>query len=274
MHSTLSLEEVQEVLRLAGGSDTVEIKLAIPMEAHRATFKSLSLDPIEAEPRQVFFFDTPTMALGRAGLLVRARRSQGGAGDTVVKLRPVEPTMIDKELRSSEDFKVEVDVMPGGFVCSASAKSRCSADDVLEAAEGGAGLKSLLSKEQRAFYRKHAPAKIALDALVPFGPTFVLKAKVQPEHFERGLTVELWLFPDGSRTVELSTKAEPADALQVVTELRSFLKLVGIEIVAGQQTKTQSAMAFFRAEMRRGRRVPTRRPGRGVARRRAPSSRA
>src|SRR6188508_846918 len=113
MHSTLSLEQVQELLRLAGGSDTVEIKLAIPMEAQRATFKSLELDPIEAEPRQVFFFDTPSMALGKAGVVVRARRTQGGGGDTTVKLRPIEPAMIDKELRSSENFKVELDVMPG-----------------------------------------------------------------------------------------------------------------------------------------------------------------
>ena len=39
-----------------------------------------------------------------------------GAGDTVIKLRPVDPAAIDKELRRAESFKTEVDVVPGGFV--------------------------------------------------------------------------------------------------------------------------------------------------------------
>ena len=30
---------------------------------HRATIPSLPLDPVEAQPRQVFFFDTPDLAL-------------------------------------------------------------------------------------------------------------------------------------------------------------------------------------------------------------------
>jgi hypothetical protein len=210
----------------------------------------MELDPIETKPRQVFFFDTPETALGNAGLVVRARRTQGGGGDTTIKLRPIEPAMIDKKLRDSENFKVEVDVIPGGFVCSASIKSRCTAEEVLEVTACGAGLTSLFSKKQRAFYTRHAPANIPLDALVPFGPTFVLKTKVKPKRLERRLTVELWLFPDGSRNVELSTKAKPAEAFQVGAELRAFLGEAGIEIVSGQQTKTQMAMAFFGAEMK------------------------
>ncbi len=46
------------------------------------------MDPLEAEIRQVVFFDTPDLALSEAGVVVRARRMQGGGGDTVIKLRP------------------------------------------------------------------------------------------------------------------------------------------------------------------------------------------
>ena len=252
--TTLSQEQLEEVFRLIGHSDTVEIKLVVPMDAHRATFRSLELDPIEAELRQVFFFDTPDMALSAAGVVVRARRNQGGGGDTVVKLRPVEPAMIDKDLRRSESFKVEVDVLPGGFVCSASAKGRCTAQEVLAVAAGDAALKSLFSREQRAFFAEHAPAEFKLDALVPFGPTFVLKTKIRPQKLDRRLTVEMWLFPDGSRNVEVSTKAEPEEAFQVAGALRAFLGKQGIEIVGGQQTKTKAAMEFFQAEMKPARR--------------------
>ena len=247
--STLSQQQVQEMLKLAREADKVEIKVVVPMDAHRAAFKQLEIDPIETEPRQVFFFDTPETALGNAGLVVRARRTQGGGGDTTIKLRPVDPTMIDKELRDFENFKVEVDVVPGGFVCSASIKSRCTAQEVLDVTAGGAGLTSLFSKKQRAFYTRHAPANIGLDSLVPFGPTFVLKTKVKPERIGWRLTVELWLFPDGSRNVELSVKAKPSEAFRVAAKLRAFLRDAGIEIVGGQQTKTEMAMAFFGAEI-------------------------
>jgi len=77
------------------------------------------------------FFDTPDLALNRAGVVVRARRIQGGDADTVVKLRPVDPSTIDPELRRSAAFKIEVDAMLGGYVCSASFKGVCTGDEVL-----------------------------------------------------------------------------------------------------------------------------------------------
>jgi hypothetical protein len=44
-----------------------------------------------------------------------------------------------------------VKVLPGGFAW-ASSKGRCTAKDVLDIAAGNAALKSLFSREQRAFY--------------------------------------------------------------------------------------------------------------------------
>ncbi len=140
----------------------MELKLVAPMHTHRATIAKLGLDPIEAEVRQVYFFDTPNLDLNKAGVVVRARRIAGGAGDTVVKLRPVDPAAIDKELRRSESFKTEVDVVPGGFVCSGSFKGRCTAQEVRDAVGGKMPLDTLFSKEQRAFYKAHAPSGVAL----------------------------------------------------------------------------------------------------------------
>src|SRR3954469_4736679 len=118
----LSDEQAGKVLELLKKVDTVELKVTIPVESHVATIRGLPLDPVEAQPRQVYFFDTPELALNAAGLIVRARRSAGGRGDTVVKLRPVEPDDLPVELRKLDSFNVEVDVLPGGFMCSASFK--------------------------------------------------------------------------------------------------------------------------------------------------------
>ena len=120
----LSDAQIAEVMELLKDSDSVELKVTVPTTAHRATIRGLPLDPVEAQPRQVFFFDTPELALNDAGIVVRARRIQGGRGDTVVKLRPVVPADLPPEVRKSPSFNVEVDVIPGGFVCSASFKGK------------------------------------------------------------------------------------------------------------------------------------------------------
>ncbi len=85
----LSDAQFAALLELIHDIDSVELKTSIPADEHRATISGLPLDPVEAEPRQVFFFDTPELALNRAGMVVRARRVPGGRADTVVKLRPV-----------------------------------------------------------------------------------------------------------------------------------------------------------------------------------------
>ena len=115
---TLSDEQVAELLHLAGESDSVELKLTVPELHHRSTAQALGLDPLQGQIRQVVFFDTPKLALDKQGLVVRARRIQGKGDDSVVKLRPVVPHELPGPLRSSPGFRVEVDAMPGGFVCS------------------------------------------------------------------------------------------------------------------------------------------------------------
>jgi hypothetical protein len=49
----------------------------------------------------------------------------------VVKLRPVVPADLPETMRRSPDLVVEVDAMPGGYVCSVSLKGKPPADAVL-----------------------------------------------------------------------------------------------------------------------------------------------
>jgi hypothetical protein len=247
----LSAEEIVQILKLGKGANSIELKLSVPLTGHRATIESIGLDPVEAQPRQAFFFDTPDLALNQAGVVVRARRIQGGDADTVIKLRPVDPSTIDPELRRSAAFKVEVDVMPGGFVCSASFKGVCSGEEVLDVTSGAKPLRKLFSKEQRAFYDAHAPAGITMDKLVVLGPTFLLKAKHQPKDFDRPITIEMWLYPDGSRILEISTKCLPKEAFQAGAEFKAYLAGRGIALSADQAPKTKTALEFFSARLKK-----------------------
>jgi hypothetical protein len=246
----LSPAEILKVFDLIKGSNSLELKLNVPDTGQRAAVKRLGFDPVEAEPRQVYFFDTPDLALNKAGVVVRARRSQGGKGDTVVKLRPVDPAGLSRELRRMPGFKIEVDGMPGGYVCSASMKGICTSQEVLDVNDGKLPLKSILSKDQRAFYAAHAPAGIDLNSLATLGPTFQLRVRYQPKDFDRRITVELWLYPDGSRIFEISTKGTPEEAFQVQMNAKAFLARCGIELEKQELTKTNSALSFFSNDLK------------------------
>lgn len=248
----LSREQLGAMFKLVKGSTSVELKLSVPLTGQRATIKSVGYDPVEAQPRMAYFFDTPDLALNKAGVVVRARRIQGGDADTVIKLRPVDPSTIDPELRRSAAFKIEVDAMPGGFVCSASFKGACTAQEVVDVEAGEMPLRKLFSKEQRAFYDAHAPEGLTMDKLVILGPTFLLKLRHQPKakEFDRPIVLELWLYPDGSRIMEISTKCQPREAFQVTTDFKAYLADRGIALGADQSAKTKSSLEFFSARLK------------------------
>ena len=162
----LSDDDLSQVLALSSGADSVELKLTVPDADHRSAIAALGLDPLDAQIRLVSFFDTPDLALNRAGLIVRARRVQGREDDSVIKLRPVVPDELPDELRRSPGMVVELDAMPGGYVCSASLKARLETPPASRSASRGKRATSkLFTKAQRAFYAAHAPDGLELDDL-------------------------------------------------------------------------------------------------------------
>jgi hypothetical protein len=163
----------------------------------------------------------------------------------VVKLRPVDPPDLPPELRARKRFNVEVDALPGGFVCSGSFKGMVEGPGVLAATSGEAPISTLFSDGQREFFEEHAPKGIGLDDLTVLGPVHVFKLKAVPTGADRRLVTELWFYPDGSRILELSTKCEPGEAFQVASEVRADLSSRGINLFGEQQTKTRTALEYF-----------------------------
>ena len=241
----LSEADLQRLLALLHGADSTELKLTVPDSEQRSAVAALGMDPLDAQIRQVYFFDTPELTLNKQGLVVRARRVQQRTDDSVVKLRPVIPDNVPASLRKSKDLVVEVDAMPGGYVCSASMKGAPAGDGVKAVAAGDRRIHKLFSKQQQAFFASHAPEGIGLDDLAILGPINLLKLKFSPRGYGRRLVAELWLYPDGSRILELSTKCAPAEAFDVAAETRAFLAKQGVDLSGEQQTKTSTALKFF-----------------------------
>jgi hypothetical protein len=162
-----------------------------------------------------------------------------------VKLRPVVPDELPADVRRSPQFGVEVDAMPGGtYVCSGSMKRRM--DPIVRAAViGETPLRKIFSKEQRALYAAHAPEGLELDDLSILGPILVLKVKFAAKGSSQKFVAELWLYPDNSMLLELSTKCMPSEAFQVMVETRTFLTKRGVDLSGDQETKTKKALQFY-----------------------------
>jgi hypothetical protein len=247
----LSQEQIAEMLELIKDSDSVELKLTVPEHDQRSAVVALGMDPLEAQIRQVFFFETPDLALDKLGVVVRGRRVQGKGDDSVVKLRPVVPSELPAELRAATGFRVEVDALPGGFVCSGTLKRTLDSGEVKKTVAGERPVRKLFSKQQRAYFAEHAPG-IELDDLSILGPIFVLKLRFTPEELGRRLVAEMWIYPDGSRVLELSTRTATNEAFQVAAEARAYLAGQGIDLSGEQETKTKKALEYFAGALKKG----------------------
>jgi hypothetical protein len=78
----------------------------------------------------------------------------------------------------------------------------------------------------------------------------VLKLKFAPEGYVRRLVAELWLYPDNSMILELSTKCAPSETFQVAAETRAFLTQKGVDLTGEQETKTKKALQYFSKRLR------------------------
>ena len=240
----LSDEDVAKVIGLIKGSDSVELKLTVPDIEHSATVAALEMDPLDAQIRQVFFFDTPELTLYEHGVVARARRVQKKGDDSVVKLRPVVPSDLPKRVRKLPEFGVEVDAMPGGFVCSGSMKgipgTGRPGDDHGPTAEVEALLEGATGVLLRARPRGDRARR-------PLRPRPDLRAQAQvpakgvrPQTGRRDVALPRRL-PD-SRALD---QCAPDEAFQVAAETRSFLAGRGVDLGGEQETKTRKALEFF-----------------------------
>jgi hypothetical protein len=110
---------------------------------------------------------------------------------------------------------------------------------------GDLPIRKLFNKEQRRYYAEHAPEGLTLDDLTPLGPIFILKLRMTPSELRDRLVCEMWMYPDGSRILEISTRCATGDAFQAAAELRAFLARRNVDMTGEQQTKTRKALSYF-----------------------------
>ena len=120
----LNDEQLVSLMALAKDSDSVELKLTVPEDgAPLGDQRTLELDPLDVQIRQVFFFDTPDLSLEQARPSSSGRDGARASPTTPSSsFAPSSGRPAAADCASSPVYGVELDAMPGGFVCSASLK--------------------------------------------------------------------------------------------------------------------------------------------------------
>lgn len=67
-------------------------------------------------------------------------------------------------------MKVEVDLLPGSYIVSASMKGKTDPSDVKDAVAGELEIKKLFSQKQKDYFKFYRPDGVKLNDLVPLGP--------------------------------------------------------------------------------------------------------
>jgi hypothetical protein len=238
-------DELDQLLMLSREADRVELKLTVPESAHDATCAALGVDFAGVPADQVYYLDTEDRTLYQHGVVVRVRDVSHGSGDSVIKLRPVSPRGIPAGLRQSKEFVVEVDGMPGSYVCSGALKAHLGAHEVEQTMAHQRPLHALFSKPQLRLLASHLPRQVGIDDLAILGPVDARRCKLVLGGFDRPLLVEQWTFPDSSRILELSTRCPPEATLRVAGQMAAVLHAYGVDLTGPQQTKTRATLDFF-----------------------------
>ncbi|HTS74448.1 MAG TPA: hypothetical protein VMG74_12125, partial [Gaiellaceae bacterium] len=63
----LGSDKLPELVALIKDVDSIELKLTVPEPAQLTAVRALGLDALQAQIRQVFFFETPDLALDAQG---------------------------------------------------------------------------------------------------------------------------------------------------------------------------------------------------------------
>jgi hypothetical protein len=238
-------DELNRMLGLVREAGRAELKFIVPEPWHEATYTALGANRADARADRVYFLDTPDLALRDHGVVVRVRCIGDRPDDSVVKLRPVVPGSLPATLLQSVDFAVEVDLMPGNFVCSAALKSRLGHDDVSRTIGDGHPLRTLFSRRQLALFASRVPAHIDIDELSILGPVEVRRSRLRPKGLGHSLVIQQWRYPDGSRLLEVSTRCAAADVLRVAARTTTFLDRHDVAVTGPQQSKTDTTLSFF-----------------------------
>ena len=239
-----------KITKMVFGAEAIEIKATIPDARIENALTRFNLTLDNDEERYIYFFDTPTLDLLKAGIIARARRMVGEEHDSTIKFRPVVPEEVSDQWRNYNGFKIEADASEKGIVKSASFTMPVKNGLIKAVVEGEKSIAKLFTKEQEDFLADMANYKVDFSSLSILGPLKANRWKFEDPACPWKITAELWRREDGERLMEASIKAPVAQAATAIGGFMAFLAEVGAEHDSKQKTKTHWALDYYAAKIK------------------------
>lgn len=223
--------------------DNVELKVTVRADQRAKAEKSFKLTDAKATRRDVWFYDTRTLAHSKAGLILRARKTKNGKDDSTVKFRPLTAAEVDSDWFRVDGFKCEEDRVGTRAVQSCSLTVVQAEGEIDDVGDGDREVVKLFSGDQEDFAAERRT--VDWGTLRPLGPTPTFVWKVSVAGFDPTITAERWELPDGTKLLELSAKVPRAQAARVSAAFDKLLAKRGLDTATKQETKTQVTLDYW-----------------------------
>jgi len=239
------------------GIEWVELKVTLGAEQVDAGLAGFALDAGSAERRSIWFCERidahggPAMLpLLARGAILRVRKIRDSPDDSTLKLRGpeggVDPALWRRRTRAfGDDARIEGDWVTDRHLVSASLDGRVEGDLIDEVIAAGRPhqVQRLFSGQQSALA---AEWLLGFGGLELLGPIRARKWKKGAGKLDAEVVAELWEIDDGPRFLELSMRVSVnQDPAGVQRQLEQTVRDHGLDIAAGQQTKTSTVLTHL-----------------------------
>lgn len=220
-------------------ADAITLKATIADPGIDAVLTRYGLTVDSNAPRHIYFFDTPDLALFKAGIMARARRISGEDHDSTVKFHSVVAADVPVIWRECDGFQLERDLSETGPITTASLTVPVSKGVIKQVATGEKDIPKLFSKEQEAFITAVGGQAIAYEGLCVLGPVAGHCWTLTDPACPWRIRAELWQREDGTRLMEVAIKVPLLQAEVAGAGFMVFMQAVGAQRHMKQQTKTR-----------------------------------
>lgn len=219
-----------------------------------AALAALGLDPAAGQERRIGFLEDRRRGPGAlplldAGVVLRVRENAGGDDDSTVKFRPCAPSQAGDPDPSDEAVTVEEDWAGTRRVLAASCRAGRPAGRVAAAWAGDEPLRRLFSAGQERYLAAGALGiEVDLDALSLLPAIAATRWKDVTVGGADDVVAERWQVA-ALDFLELSIRVEAAatvrEAERAKRALEAGVRDAGLQVPAGQETKTRTVLEFL-----------------------------
>jgi hypothetical protein len=198
----------------------------------------------DGRPREVWYFDTPSLTLFDHGAVVRLRvdlATGEGGGELTLKAANQDCARIDPALVPPREGKCEYDVHGDSVKGAVSLSQRLGRGTVLALLAGQVSLADVLSPAQARLLTDGMGVRSVPRDVVRLGPANLASYRAPGKRY----TVDVWQLPRDKRYVEISQKTGRGEAADVQRQLEKRLRNAGVTACADQSSQAESKLRWL-----------------------------